>query len=164
MKQNQMFSERDTLEEAHSYATDIALSLDKGDVPTVLTAINVLTNTAIKLLEEKEAARKVKVSFQIRPIPESLPPGTYHAKLVGEAEPLDSRLRENFNIEGTTTGRFFSASEKAKVAYAPASSTPTSEAVALRSQIDAATRQVTDLHDLRFILFALDYILARKPS
>ena len=76
----------------------------------------------------------------------------------------DSRLRENFNIEGTTTGRFFSASEKAKVAYAPASSTPTSEAVALRSQIDAATRQVTDLHDLRFILFALDYILARKPS
>jgi len=59
---------------------------------------------------------------------------------------------------------FFTASEKAKVAYAPASSTPTSEAISLRSQIDAATRQVTDLHDLRFILFALDYILARKPS
>lgn len=131
MKQNQMFSSRDTLEEAHEFATDIALSLDRGDQIYVLTAIHVLTNTAIKLLDQLE---------------------TTTTKLLDEAEGTDSRLREDFNIEGTTTGR----------AYGAYTDSPSSTTVRLRSQIDELTRQVTDPHDLRFVLFVLDYILARE--
>ena len=64
----------------------------------------------------------------------------------------DTRLREDFNIEGTTTGR----------AYGAYTDSPSSTTVRLRSQIDELTRQVTDPHDLRFVLFVLDYILARE--
>lgn len=66
----------------------------------------------------------------------------------------DSRLRENFNVEGTTTGRIYGA-------Y---TDSPSSAAVRLRSQIDELTRQVSDSHDLRFVLFTLEHILAREPS
>lgn len=154
MKKNEMFSERDTLEEAHTFATDIALSLDKSDAIPVLTGINVLTNTSIKLLEEKEAARKVKVSFQIQPTEKPLPSGTYHAKLVEGVEPLDSRLREDFNIEGTTTGR----------TYGAYTDSVASENVLLRDKIDKLVRQVEKQSDLRFILFTLEHMLDRSSS
>jgi polyhydroxyalkanoate synthesis regulator phasin len=49
-----------------------------------------------------------------------------------------------------------------KIDYAPSSETPATEAVRLRSQIDELTRQVTDLHDLRFIHFVIDYIIRRQ--
>jgi hypothetical protein len=59
---------------------------------------------------------------------------------------------ETFNIEGTSTGR---------IEYAPSSETPATEAVRLRSQIDELIRQVTELHNLRFIHFVIDCIIRR---
>lgn len=64
----------------------------------------------------------------------------------------DARLRKDFNIEGTTTGR----------TYGEYTDSPISAAVRLRTQIDALTRQVSDPHDLRFVLFTLEYILTRE--
>ena len=64
----------------------------------------------------------------------------------------DSRLREDFNIEGTATGR----------TYAPASDSPASRAILTREKIDAFTRLVTDQSDLNFILSILEHTVAQE--
>lgn len=41
---------------------------------------------------------------------------------------------------------------------------PEAVLVNLRGQIDALARQVSDPHDLRFVIYTLEHILAREPS
>lgn len=131
MKKCELFSERDTLEEAVEYASTIINAFPIQLRAHAYTALWVTLNTAIKLLDQLE---------------------TTTTKLLDEAEGTDSRLREDFNIEGTTTGR----------AYGAYTDSPSSTTVRLRSQIDELTRQVSDPHDLRFVLFTLEHILARE--
>lgn len=139
MEKYELFSERDTLEEAVRYATELIMTkLDQSDHMTAFTVLWVTVNTAIKLLEKKEAARKVKISFQIQSMEEPLPPGTYHVKIVEGTEPLPD------------------------TSYAPASNSPESRAILTRKKIDAFTRLVSNQSDLNFILSILEHTVAQE--
>jgi hypothetical protein len=51
---NGMFADRETLEDAYGYATNVATSLGGNDSILCLTAIHVLLNTLAKEIEKLE--------------------------------------------------------------------------------------------------------------
>lgn len=49
-----VFADRDTLEKALDYAQNVAKACGKGNEAAVLTAVHVVLNTAIGLVEKEE--------------------------------------------------------------------------------------------------------------